>query len=228
MLLLLPLVACQSQNLQDANSTTKPGDTPSSLSIPRSGETEGKVYVLDAAKSTIDIIVRRAGPLARLGHDHVIIARELQGYFLRAPTLADARAEIRFAVSDLEVDPPAARKRHNLSTDPDADDIAATRRNMLEKVLDAGQWPYITARISDLAPAGDRYSGELSLQIHGKVTKGRESFEWEIESGVATVRGTMHMKQTEVGLEPFSALAGALRVADELEIHFELTGSERP
>jgi hypothetical protein len=35
------------------------------------------------------------------------------------------------------------------------------------------------------------------------------------------------LRQTELGLQPFAALGGGMRVADPLEIHFRLQGTPR-
>ena len=47
------------------------------------------VFRIDAARSLVVIEVRRAGSLARLGHDHVVASPDVQGYVAPKEGMAD-------------------------------------------------------------------------------------------------------------------------------------------
>src|SRR5882672_6908812 len=55
------------------------------------------VFRIDAERSLVVIEVRRGGSLARLGHDHVVAARNITGYI--APEAG--RADLYVALDDL-------------------------------------------------------------------------------------------------------------------------------
>src|SRR2546429_6974197 len=72
---------------------------------------QGKpVFRVDPAESLVVIEVRRAGSLARLGHDHVVASHELGGYV--APD--EGRADLHVDLARMHVDEPAPRKQAGL------------------------------------------------------------------------------------------------------------------
>ena len=67
----------------------------------RQAEVSGsKVLQIDSARSLVTIIVRRGGPLARLGHDHVIASHELRGYV----DISGERADLYLELERLSAD----------------------------------------------------------------------------------------------------------------------------
>ncbi len=176
----------------------------------------GTVYRLDPGASRIDVVVRREGPLARFGHDHVIVVEAPEG--LAAATPGSARADVVFCLDTLAVDPAAARARHGLTSEPDAEDIAGTRRNMLETTLAADTWP--VARIAArLAPSLEE-AREVALEVdlHGQRLRQTVPVHVERDGEGLTVRSRFDLSQRAFGIEPYSALGGGLRVADALTV----------
>src|SRR3989475_9970108 len=99
----------------------------------REAAAQGKpVFRVDPRESLVVIEVRRAGSLARLGHDHVVASHELGGYV--APD--EGRADLYVALGRLAVDEAALRTEAGFDTQPAESDIAGTRANMLGKVLE--------------------------------------------------------------------------------------------
>ena len=93
-------------------------------------QAQGKpVFRVDAARSQVVIEVRRGGSLARLGHDHVVASHDVAGNI--APD--EGRADFYVRLDALTVDEPDLRASAGFDTQPDADDIAGTRRNMLQR-----------------------------------------------------------------------------------------------
>jgi len=182
-------------------------------------------YRLDPTGSQLDIVVRRDGPLARFGHDHAVSARGLEGFLLLDDTGAGSRADLRFPLEDLDIDSPGLRARYRLDTEPDAKAIQGTRANLMEHVLDARRWPWVTLRLDEFASRQGHYSARLELAINGGQYSSRQPFRLTETDSAMVVEGSVVIRQTELGLEPFTALGGGLRVADPLEIHFRLTGA---
>ena len=182
------------------------------------------VYRLTPGSSNIDIIAGREGPMARFGHDHVISLYDAEGFLAISEPLSNSLADIRFRVADLEVDEAGKRQQYRLDSKPDSNDIESTRHNMLYRVLEADQWPFIFISISDIANGQDGWSADVELRVKDHEYRDRLPFNLVMTAGAARVSGEMKLKQSELGLQAFSVLGGGLRVADELHIHFDLTG----
>ena len=78
----------------------------------------GKLYRVDGSRSELRILVYRAGPLARLGHNHVMVNRSLSG----TVNLADApdASEFRLIVPVAGFVVDDAQARHEEGSDFDA------------------------------------------------------------------------------------------------------------
>lgn len=194
-----------------------PADFPT-VAYARAAARGEPVYRIDSARSLAVVRVYRAGPLARLGHDHVVASRAIHGYAALAP--AAPRADLYVPLARLTVDEPALRAAAGFGTQPSPRDIEGTRTNMLEKVLEVERFPFAVLRV-ERRP--DSPALDVSATIHG-VTR-RISI--PVETGLPSrsllyVRGEFSLKQTEFGIEPFSALGGALRVADRVDVMFEV------
>jgi polyisoprenoid-binding protein YceI len=184
--------------------------TPAAPALPRQAGT----LTIDPAASLIAITVRRGGPLARLGHDHVVAARAITGSVVSAL----GRAALRFRLDELTVDEPALRNEAGLDTQPSADAIAGTRRNMLTRVLDAERYPWVDVAIERTGAA----TVSAAITLHG-VTR-RYNVPVTLEQGAAGLRasGMLALRQTDFGLVPFAVLGGAMAVQDELALRFDL------
>jgi hypothetical protein len=182
------------------------------------------VYRLDPQRSRIDVITRSGGPLARFGHDHVVVVTEPAGYLLLTRPIAGSRADLRFAVHALDVDPPDARRRHGLDGELSAEDIAGTRDNLLNKVLDAARWPFATLSLDEFGQRDGRVDAVVAISLNGRVHETRQPFALTEDDGAVTVEGSFVIRHEDFGLEPYSALSGGLRVAQEMEVRFTLVG----
>lgn len=185
------------------------------------------VFQLDPQRTQIDIVVRRDGPLARFGHDHVVSVQAPEGYLLLAEAQDGSRADLRFAVDRLQIDAPEARQRHGLEAGPDATDIEGTRNNLMRYVLDPVQWPWIAVSLQSFSERDGHRSTDVVIAINGHRYSSRQPFTLQHEQDIVTVAGFVVLNQTELGLQPFSALGGGLRVADAMEVHFHLHGAKR-
>jgi hypothetical protein len=185
------------------------------------------VFLLDPQTTRIDVVVRRDGPLARFGHDHVVTVQEPEGFLQLDRQGPASRADLRFRLDQLAVDSAVARGRYALDTSPSEADIAGTRKNLMEHVLDTDRWPWMTLGMTAFERQQDHYSAIVTLAINGSEFSGRQPFRLRREANRATVEGFFVIRQTELGIEPFSALGGGLRVADPLEIHFFIEADRR-
>ena len=186
------------------------------LDLYRNASRRGEpVFEVDPAQSLVVVEVRRAGSLARLGHDHVVASHDLRGYL--APD--ERRADLYVRLDRLTVDEPQLRAQAGFDTQPSAEDIAGTRRNMLGRVLDAEAHPYALIAVTGKAEGSGL---DVAITLHG-VTR-HVSVEAAIESnaGDYVVTGTLAFDQTDFGIRPFSLLGGAVAVADRLHLRFSI------
>ncbi len=111
------------------------------------------VFRIEPARSLVTLAVHRAGSLARIGHDPVIAAHDVQGYV--APD--DGYADLYLRLDALSVEEPELRAEAKLDTHPPPEDIAGTRRNMLNG-LEAACYPFAQVHIG-ATPLGRRRRG---------------------------------------------------------------------
>ena len=175
---------------------------------------------IDPARSLVLIEVRRGGPFARLGHDHVVASHHVNGYVDREA----GRADLFVPLDRLVVDEPEYRAEAGLDTRPTQDDIDGTRRNMLNKVLEAGTHPFVLihAEFADASHTTSRTTLRTTITLHG-VTR---SFHVPVEVGEKgngmTVSGRLVFNQTDFGMVPMSVLGGAIQVQDALVLRFRI------
>ncbi|MFL6674421.1 MAG: YceI family protein [Massilia sp.] len=172
------------------------------------------VYAVSPADSVIAVTVRRAGLLARLGHDHVVASRAIHGF--AAPDAA--RADIAFRADELTVDEPGLLREAGVPTRPSAQDIEGTRTNMLTHVLDAKRYTEIRLQATRVAP------GRLSVAItlHGVSRSVDLPCAIETGPGQVSASGALTLRQTDFGITPFAVGGGLLAVEDEVEVRFRI------
>ncbi len=216
-LLLSALTACESAPIPQT--VTGPASEPA-YDYAQAAQSGVPLLQFDNTLSQLIILVRRNGPLARFGHDHVIVAPLTQGLIAWPAEPLAARADLRFQVKQWQVDPSAVRARYQLDSTPDAAAIAGTRANMLEKVLQAAHWPEITVGLSHLKRDGDMAAAQAVFTVRGIPHRREVKFRISEKEQVITIRGHIDLRQSDLGLEPLSILGGGLSVADTLAIDY--------
>jgi hypothetical protein len=195
----------------------------------------GRPFDVVAGESQLIVLVYRAGPLAALGHNHLISCRCLTGtiYVPRDPTRASL--DLRFAVGQLTVDDPGLRAaEHSADFPPDVAQSArqGTRHNMLgAALLNAAKFPDIALRSAGLRPSPDGKRADMVaqvlVQIEGEWHSVAVPLHYRIRNDGIVVTGAFPLKQTDLGLTPFSALGGGLQVSDGMNIRLRLVARLR-
>jgi polyisoprenoid-binding protein YceI len=179
------------------------------------------VYAVDPDASLLAVTVRRAGLMARLGHDHVVASHTLAGQ--AAPGLG--RADVSFRVDQLTVDEPQLLRDAGIDTRPSPEAVEGTRHNMLGPVLDAQHYPVVTLHAERSV---DR-NGPLrvAITLHG-VTRWLElPAAVHVDARQVTAQGTARLKQSDFGITPFTVGGGLLAVDDELEVRYRIVARSR-
>lgn len=180
---------------------------------------------VDPERTVVTIIVRRAGPLARLGHDHVITSADETGSVWLGPTPADSSFELRLPVANFDVDLPAARAAAGPQFDAPVPDEArtATRQNMLRaEVLDGAHFPSITLQSAAVSGVWPQPIVRVIVTLKGVEREQEIPVVVERAAGSLTARGELRLNQSDFGITPFAVAGGAIQVADTLEIRFEI------
>ena len=177
------------------------------------------VLSVDPRQSFVAVEVRRGGPLARLGHDHVVASRDMRGYVLPSA----ARADLYVPLARLTVDEADLRAEAGMESKPSQEAIDGTRRNMLDKVLEADRFPYALVRIA--RKSEDALA--VSITLHGQTRDYVAPARIEHEREKLIVSGRMAIAQTDFGITPFSVLGGALQVQDRLVLRYRIV-AEKP
>jgi hypothetical protein len=175
------------------------------------------VWQIDPARSLVVIEVRRAGSLAKLGHDHVVASHDVRGYV--APN--DARADLYVQLDQLAVDEPDLRAQAAFETQPSEAQIAGTRENMLRQ-FNAENHPY--AVISVVGMDADAADPRLnaSITLNGVTQAVRIPVKIEKTAHQLTVTGHVAVAQTAFGITPYSIFGGALQVQDQVDVRFAI------
>jgi hypothetical protein len=188
------------------------------------------LYEIDAAHSLLRLLVYRGGAMAAVGHDHVIQNRALAGWV--DPAAADTQAVFYLEIPDGEfsVDEVAARAEEgpDFAEEVSADAKAGTRHNMLSAaLLDAAAHPVIAIRGSELRGTGTHYQATVQIAIAGHLSTQRIFFDATRSADLLTATAEFPLRQSALGLTPFSVMLGALRVEDEIRVKLRLVAVPR-
>jgi len=192
---------------------------------------KGHPYDVASRESLLTILAFRGGALAKAGHNHVIASRDVTGTIYVSPDALSSTFEIHVPVAQLTIDEPQLRALEGPDFPTDVPDSAkeGTRRNMLsEALLNGAQYPDITLvcqRITAAAagaPMGANVQADVQVTIRGQVHSLSIPMHYDLGDGQLVVSGELPIKQTDLGLTPFSAMLGALAVQDELRVRFHI------
>lgn len=212
-------------------------------SLQRPGH-EGRPYDVEPGESLLTILAFRGGALAKAGHNHVIASHDVSGTFYVPEDRSRATFELHVPVAQLTIDEPQLRAKEGPDFPTDVPDPAkeGTRRNMLsEALLSGAQYPDITLVSQHIevpgaaavpgpaavpAAPGTAVRADIQVTIRGQVHTLSVPVVYSFEESRLIVSGELPVKQTDLGLTPFSAMLGALQVLDELRVRFRIVARQ--
>ena len=133
-------------------------------------------------------------------------------------------------MSTLVVDDPAARAAAGPDFEGSVPDSArdGTKKNLLRaEVLDAAQFPDVTVRAGGLGGTWQDPVAQADVTLKGVTRRVEVPLDLADAGGTLTARGTFRLRQTEFGMVPFSVAGGAIQVADEIVLGFEIVATAR-
>jgi polyisoprenoid-binding protein YceI len=139
--------------------------------------------------------------------------------------LGASRFELEFPVASLVVDDMKLRGTlgAEFSSVPTAKDVAGTKTNMLSgRVLDAEKHPRI--RIVGTGPGWRDGRTVLSVKVEmlGRTLDLTVPAEVTIANDELRANGEFQLDHADLGLQPFSVMAGALRVGEQLSFVYDI------
>jgi polyisoprenoid-binding protein YceI len=164
------------------------------------------VYELGPDNGTLAVRTGRTGTVAKAGHDLLIHVTKWRGTLA---TGADARVELDADATSLKV-----REGSGGMMALGDDDLANIEQTIDDDVLKRQDISFRSTRVEETAD-GLSVTGDLTV----RGTTRPIAFELALADG--RVRGYAVVKQTEWGMKPYTALFGALKVADEVRVEID-------
>lgn len=179
--------------------------------------------------SLVEIAVYPDGPLAHLGHHHLITASRIEGSLWRHDQLAKSGFALRLAVNALTVDDNEARMvardwaGAGFVRPVSAEARQATRRNMLgPEVLDSANHPWLS--MHSLALENREGTLRVTAEVSMRGQRRQMAFDADLKESASQLQtsGLFRIQQSDFGIAPYSVGLGALRVKDEVRVRFKL------
>lgn len=187
-----------------------------------------RTFVINAGKSQLVIQVFKDGAAAALAHDHTVHATELAGEIVAdQATPSASKVNITAQTKSLINDDPQVRKQFGLDPAmPEKDRISVNESMKGEDQLHVSKYPTITFSSTSVETSAD---GKITLvgdfTLRGVTKKLKLPIRVKVVGDTVVGDGKVRFKQSDWGMEPYSAFLGAVRNKDEvvLNVHLEAT-----
>ncbi|MBX5463655.1 MAG: YceI family protein [Steroidobacteraceae bacterium] len=180
---------------------------------------------MDSTLSLLTVRVYRGGPLARAGHNHVIASHDLTGVVYVPDDVWRTTFDIRLPVEALTVDEDDLRAQEGPDFPVGVPENAreGTRRNMLgPDMLEAERYPGIGLQSEGFQRVGETLVAQVRVIVRDRASSVLVPVSYDLRGDVLRVQGELPLKQTDLGLTPFTLFGGALRVQDEMKVRFRI------
>jgi hypothetical protein len=194
---------------------------------------DGTVFRVDNEASEVLFFMWRGGPMAHKGHNHVMRATDMTGaVFLPEDMLSgEPRIDIVFPVKEIDVDPLPLREKIGgafASTGITEEGARKTREHMLaESSMHAERFPTIGLSAKKVHGEPPKLAIDMAMTIHGIQRRQLIPATVRVDGDTLTATGSFAIRQTRFGIEPSSAMGGALYVQDPIMIEFKVVARAR-
>lgn len=186
------------------------------------------VYTLDPAKSSLYVqVYKDPDTLASgLSHDHVIAATGWTGSVTwDTANVAACKVSITVPASGLVNDEDALRRRVGYDTTLDEDQRANVKEHMLDSgQLDAQVFPNVTFTSTGCVASGAGVIVNGTMSMHGVGKAVAPLMNITADGKNFTAKGTLTVKTTSFGIDPYSALLGQLKNQDGVRFTIDVKG----
>jgi polyisoprenoid-binding protein YceI len=164
-------------------------------------------YRFGPANSTLAINTGRTGAVARAGHDLLMHVGAWEATLQVADEPGASRLEVSADSSSLQVLEGTGGMKAL-----DEDDKQNIRQTIDDEVLHRTQVTFRSSTVAATA-SGLHVEGELSL------LDGTHALAFDVAAdGGGSIEAVAVIRQTDFGMKPYTALFGALKVADEVRV----------
>ena len=164
------------------------------------------IYQLGPGDGTLSVRTRRTGTVAKAGHDLLIHVSKWTGTL---ETGDEPSVTLDADATSLKV-----REGTGGMMALDDGDLANIEQTIDDEVLKRQDISFRSTRVEETAD-GLSVTGDLTIRGTARPV----AFDLSLADG--RVRGTAVLKQTEWGIKPYTALFGALKVADEVRVEID-------
>ena len=216
--ILLILTACAAPP-QQPPPATPPEAEPAPA--PAAGPSES----WDVHISRLEVRVYRDGPMAKFAHNHLVTSTAVTGRIeLREPRTASS-FRLELPLESLVVDDEQARAAAgpDFAAPVPEKDREGTRHNLLgDKLLDAARQPVLVMAADGIEGGPENYTVKLRLSLRGEERVLSVPVTMAAEGANLRLHANMKLRHADLGLVPFTAGLGAIRVRDDFEIDCRL------
>jgi hypothetical protein len=188
-------------------------------------EPSGPFERYDIVASHIEIRAYRDGPMAQLGHNHLISSDSVKGSVRLRDPMTDTRFTLELPLDSLVVDDPALRSTAgpDFAKEVPQKDRDGTRHNMLSAaVLNAERQPVLRLSVDSLQGGPGNFQAQVRVGLRGEERVIAVPLTVEAGEGKLSAHASFKLHHADLGLTPFTVALGALRVRDEIEFDCRL------
>ena len=182
-------------------------------------------YRVVPAESEVRALVYRSGPMAQLGHNHVLSSRSLDGEIVLADSGTDARVALMLPVASFTVDQAKLRLEEGADFPGAVDEgaISGTRKNLLSQAfLDEAHFPEIRLTSRKVTGRAPDFTVTVAIEVKGRTHELRVPIHVEQRAHELQATGEFTATHAQLGLMPYTVMGGLLSVRDDITLRFRI------
>jgi YceI-like domain len=225
LLLTAALTACpQAQRPEvPAGPTPTPG-------VPQRDFTGATAYQVKGDQSLVRILAYKGGAFSAAGHNHVIASHHLSGTVYVHDDVQHCGFDLVMPVTLLEIDEANLRQEEGEDFKSEVQESAkqGTKKNLLsDALLDGEHYPGIELSSTQIEGTKEAMQATVRVKVKDQEHDIQVPVAVKYEGDHLTATGEFAVKQSELGLKPFSVLGGALQVQDQLKVKFSIRADKK-
>lgn len=179
-------------------------------------------YIIDPGISRFTVRAFATGLLSMLGHSPTIAVHSFAGEVQMAQdSLEGAGLHLKVEAASLAIQDAVSEN-----------DRREMERQMQDEVLETRRFPQIVYEGTSVSGSGPVQSQQVvrlngQLKLHGITRNQPVDARVSIIGGVLRASGEISLQQTDYDIKLASAMAGALRIKDELKLSFDIAARKQ-
>ena len=205
------------------------GPTPTT-GIPERDIRGAALYQVRSEESLVRVLTYKGGAFSAAGHNHVIASHNLTGIVYVHDDVAHCAFDLVMPVTLLEVDEASLRQQEGEDFKAEVPDSAkeGTRKNLLgEALLDGEHYPGVELSSTKIAGTREAMQATVRVKVKDQEREIQVPVAVKYEGDRLTATGEFSVKQSDLGLKPFSVLGGALQVQDQMKVKFSVIAAKK-